>query len=121
MQNCCSIKALFILFLFCFFLGVSVTLLQPWVTSSIPLVWELALVLVPAWVHLSNHLDLTCSLIYWVLIVQIPADFLQPTLTQLHLTRASLTSVSTKVNGAFMYCEVTERITCVLLLFLQPS
>lgn len=103
MQYCCNIKALCISVFHD--AGVSVTLLQPWVTSSIPLVWELALVLVPAWVRLSNPLDLTCSSIYWVLMVQILVDFLQPTLTQLHLTRVSLTSVSTKVNGAFMYYQ----------------
>lgn len=100
---------------------VCVNLLQPWVTSSILLVWELALVLVPAWVHLSNPLDLTCLLIYWVLMVQILADFLQPTRTQLHLTRASLTSVCTKINAAFIFCEVIKRITCFCFYFFQYS
>lgn len=97
------------------------TLLQQWEISLIPLVWVLALVSVPAWLHLSNPLDLTYLSIYWVPMVRTLADFLQPTLTQLRLTQASLTSVSTKVNASFVYCEVTERDTCFSLPFLGPS
>ncbi len=93
-------------------LSLAVSVLQPWMTCSIPLGWGLVLPLAPVWVPLGRPLDRTFLETCLVLIVQLPAGSVQLTVTPLLLpTRASLTLVSTPATVT-SYSAVAQMFLC---------